>query len=295
MKRLQFALPLLALAATTSCTMVGEAPHDPNVAGGADVRASDGVPIVWETHGHGAPTLVLIHCWCGNRSFWKNQVDELARDHQVITFDLPGHGDSGHDRAHWSIDGFGADVARLLSELQLQHVILIGHSMGGPVALSAAARMKGCIEGIIAVDTLHDADQGMTREQVDALATTLEKDFDAGMEQMIPNLLPSDADPALTRWLIDQEVKTDHRAAIALMRDFPDLDLPALFRSAHVPIRGINSANSPWRTNVAGNRKYADYDAIVLKDVGHYPHLEKPAEFNAALQRTLDELERRLK
>jgi len=63
--------------------------------------------------------------------------------------------------------------------------------------------------------------------------------------------------------------------------------VPALFKNAGVPIRGINSANSPWPTNIATNRKYADYDAIVLQDVGHYPHLENPAEFNAALARTL--------
>jgi pimeloyl-ACP methyl ester carboxylesterase len=174
-------------------------------------------------------------------------------------------------------------------------MILIGHSMGGPVALSAAARMKGRVDGIVAVDTLHDADNGLTREQVDGLAKTLETNFDAGLEQMIPTMLPPDADPALKRWLIDQAGRTDPRAALALMRDFPNLDLPALFKNARVPIRAINSANSPWPTNVAGNRRYADYDAIVLKGVGHYLHLEKPAEFNAALQRTLEELEHRAK
>jgi pimeloyl-ACP methyl ester carboxylesterase len=292
MKNPRFALPLFAFAfafapaATTSCSGVGAPARH------ADVRASDGVPIAWESHGRGEPTLVLIHCWCGNRSFWKNQVDELARDHQVVTLDLPGHGESGHDRAQWSVDGLGADVARLADELHLQHMILIGHSMGGPVALSAAARMQGRVEGVIAVDTLHDADNGIKREQIDGLVKTFGKDFDAGMEQTIPSLLPPDADPTLRRWLIDQAEKTDHRAAIALMQDMPNVDLPALFRNAHVPIRGINSASSPWPTNVAANRRYAEFDAIVLNDVGHYLHLEKPAEFNAALQRTLDEIVR---
>jgi predicted metal-binding membrane protein/pimeloyl-ACP methyl ester carboxylesterase len=289
MAQAALALPLLALAAATSCTAGGESTHR------ADVLASDGVPIVWESHGHGESTLVLIHCWCGNRSFWKNQVDELARDHQVITFDLPGHGESGHDRAQWSVDGLGADVAHLADELHLQHMILLGHSMGGPVALSAAVRMRGRVDGIVAIDTLHDADNGMTREQVDGLAKTFEKSFDAGLEQVIPTMLAPDADPALKRWLIDQAGRTDQRAALALMRDFPNLDLPTMFKNARVPIRGINSANSPWPTNVAANRKYADYDAIVLKEVGHYLHLEKPAEFNAALQRTLAGLERRAK
>src|SRR5258706_10453990 len=82
-----------------------------------EIKASDGTPIVFAARGHGEPALVMIHCWCGNRSFWNNQIDELARDHQVITFDLPGHGESGHDRKHWSIDGLGADVAQLADAL----------------------------------------------------------------------------------------------------------------------------------------------------------------------------------
>ncbi len=286
MKTLLATLTFLAAALLTSCTSVGPAQR-------GVLQASDGTPIVWETHGHGSPTLVMIHCWCGNRSFWKNQVDELAREHEVITLDLPGHGESGHAREKWSVDGLGADVARLADELGLQHMILIGHSMGGPVALCAAARMKGRVVGIVAIDTLHDAEKGITREQVDGIAAKFEGDFRAGLEQVIPSMLPPNADPTLKHWLVEQAAKTDPRAASALMRDFPNLDMPALFRNAGVPIRGINSANSPWPTNISTNRKYADYDAIVLTDVGHYPHLEKPVEFNAALMRTLAGLEHR--
>ncbi len=57
-----------------------------------------------------------------------------------------------------------------------------------------------------------------------------------------------------------------------------------------VPVRCINSAGGyPFfkKTDVATNKKYADYDAVLIEAVGHYPMLEKPAEFNAKLREVL--------
>lgn len=257
------------------------------------VRASDGTEIVYDVRGKGDPTIVFVHCWCGNRGFWKNQVEEVAKDHRVVTLDLPGHGDSGRRRTRWSVVDLGADVARVVEELGLKRVILVGHSMGGPVSLAAAARLPGRVAGIVAVDTLHDADRGMTREQVEQFASLFEKDFAGGMRQAVATMLPKDADPKLVAWIADQALRTDHAAATALMRDFPSLDTPAMFRRAGAPIRAIESAGSPWPTNVAGNRKYADFDAVIMNGVGHYPHLEKPKEFNPLLRNAIAELERR--
>jgi pimeloyl-ACP methyl ester carboxylesterase len=257
------------------------------------LRASDGVEIVYDVRGEGEPAIVLVHCWCGNRTFWKNQIADLARDHRVVTLDLPGHGESGHDRKTWNVASLGADVARVVQELDLKRVILVGHSMGGPVALCAAARLPGRVAGIVAVDTLHDADHGMTREQVEQFAASFERDFAAGMKLAVASMLPKDVDPAVAQWIVSEGLRTDHAAAIALMRDFPNVDTPALFRRAGAPIRAINSAGSPWPTNVAANKKYADFDAVIMQGVGHYPHLEKPAEFNPLLRKTIAELEKR--
>jgi pimeloyl-ACP methyl ester carboxylesterase len=65
-----------------------------------------------------------------------------------------------------------------------------------------------------------------------------------------------------------------------------------LLAQAHVPIRAINAAppRSP-RTAIETNRRYADYDATVMEGVGHFMMLERPAEFNAQLRRTLSALD----
>lgn len=262
------------------------------------VRAPDGVPIVYQVSGRGEPTLFFVHCWCGNRAFWENQIAEFSRDHRVVALDLAGHGASGDGRAHWSIEGYAGDVLAVADELHLSNTILIGHSMGGPVSLATAARMKGRVIGVIAVDTLHDAEFHFDRQHMDTIAASFEKDFAGTMDGAIRSMSRTDGDPKVTTWIIEQTSKARPAVAIALFRDFSNLDFPRLMRSAGVPVRCINAAPYPpsqLETKIATNRKYCDFDADVIEGVGHFLQLEKPAEVNAKLRARFDELAARAK
>jgi pimeloyl-ACP methyl ester carboxylesterase len=80
--------------------------------------------------------------------------------------------------------------------------------------------------------------------------------------------------------------------ALALMRDLFGLDTRKLLKEAKVPVRCINSAGgykSFTHTVVATNKKYADFGAVTIDGVGHYPMLEKPDEFNRKLRDVLKE------
>ena len=116
------------------------------------------MPITYDVRGTGDTALVFVHCWSCDRTFWKYQLAAFADDYRVAAIDLPGHGESGADRDEWTIAGLGDDVARVVEQLGLRRVILVGHSMGGPVSLEAARRLPGRVLGVIAVDTLHNAE-----------------------------------------------------------------------------------------------------------------------------------------
>ncbi|HSL83506.1 MAG TPA: alpha/beta fold hydrolase, partial [Thermoanaerobaculia bacterium] len=114
----------------------------------ATVEAADGVPIVYEVSGPAeaaGPALVFVHCWACDRTYWREQVDVFAADHRVVTLDLAGHGESGAGREAWTVTGLAGDVRAVVEALareeRLERVILIGHSMGGPVSLEAARLM----------------------------------------------------------------------------------------------------------------------------------------------------------
>jgi hypothetical protein len=105
-------------------------------------------------------------------------------------------------------------------------------------------------------------------------------------------LLHDKTDADVKKWLIARAEAQDPKMAVALMRDLSNQDTKTLLKEAKVPVRCINSSGGFkffTATDVGVNKKYADYDAVFIEEVGHYPMLEKPREFNQKLRDVLKE------
>jgi pimeloyl-ACP methyl ester carboxylesterase len=170
-------------------------------------------------------------------------------------------------------------------------VVLVGHSMGAPVALDAARRMPGRVVGIVAVDSLHDVEKPVPRETAEKLAALYEEDFPGTMSSMVHRMFPASADPAVVEFVASRAAATRPAPAVALLRDYPDLDLARWMEAAKVPVRAIQSGPplSPV-TKLGTNRKHGNYDASFMDGVGHYPMLERPVEFNRRLEAAVAEV-----
>lgn len=254
------------------------------------VAASDGVPIVYDLRGAGEPALVFVHCWACDRSFWRHQLDSFAVDHRVVALDLPGHGASGRRRDAWAVRGLGADVAAVVDALALRRVVLIGHSLGGPVALAAAARLRGRVAGIVCVDALHDVELRVDDRMIGPMLARLERDWTGGVTEVVRGMFAGSPDTTTAGWVLERALAADTAAALGLMRDYPNLDFVALLADAGAPVRCINAApRGPMarETRVATNRRYGDFDAVLMDGVGHYLYLERPGEFNTRLREVL--------
>lgn len=244
---------------------------------------ADGNRIPYDVTGEGDVTVVLVHCWMCERSFWDAQVPVLAQSYRTIALDLPGHGEATSQRAEWSVAAFGDDLAGFMDALDLDNVVLVGHSMGGPVSLRAAALSGDRVRGIVAVDTLHDAEFEFSKEEMDAFMADFEADYPATCQEFVSEMFPEpDAGAAMSRVQAVSCRPERAPAGIALMRDYGNIEMASWFRDAGVPIRAINAAQ-PFPTRVDTNRKYADFDAVLMDDVGHYPHISRPAAFNPLL------------
>src|SRR5262249_23621027 len=93
------------------------------------IRAADGLNIVCEVRGKGDTALVFLHGWCGDREYWKHQVDVFAADYRIVTLDQAGHGESGKDRKAWTVSGLAGDVESVVKAPGLKRVILVGRSV----------------------------------------------------------------------------------------------------------------------------------------------------------------------
>jgi pimeloyl-ACP methyl ester carboxylesterase len=260
------------------------------------VRADDGLNLVCEVRGRGDTALLFLHGWCGDREYWKNQVGPFAADYRVVTLDQAGHGESGKDRKAWTTDSLAGDVAAVVKDLGLKRVIIVGHSMGGSIGLLAAKRLPGTVVGVIGVDTLPNAEFKLPDEVSKPLLDGFEKDFKGTIRSGFAGMLHEKTDADVKKWIMTRAEAQDPKMAVPLMRDLFGLDQKKLLREARVPVRCINSAGgyqffTPTAVDV--NKKYADYDAVTIADVGHYPMLEKPDEFNRKLRDVLKGFARR--
>ena len=254
------------------------------------VPAADGVPIHYSVQGKGDPALVFVHCWSCDRHLWDHQVTVFAKDHRVITIDLPGHGGSGKGRKDWSIGGYGEDVKRVVTKLGLKRVVVIGSSMGGPVALEAARLMPERVVAIVPVDTLHNVEERTPAEQIEGMLKQLRTDYKGEVTKFMTQYLFAPSTPAAVKdRVLSQAHSLPPEVALPILSAAMAYDpIPAL-QNIKVPIRAINA--DLFATNLEANRKHApQFDVVIIKGVGHYPMLEDPVRFNELLKGVLRDL-----
>lgn len=256
------------------------------------VNASDGVPIHYSVQGKGDPALVFIHCWACNRHFWDNQVAEFSKTYRVVTIDLPGHGESGQGRKSYSVESYGDDVKTVVTKLNLKRVVLVGSSMGGPIALEATKRMPERVVAIVPVDTLQNVEQKVPQEQLDAVFQQMQADFKGATTNLLNQFFFSPTSPAAVKErIINETIAQKPEVVLPILKAVFSYDAAPGLREVKVPIRAINADRVP--TDLTVNRKYApQFDVVIIKGTGHYPMLEDPPRFNQMLAEILRNLPR---
>jgi pimeloyl-ACP methyl ester carboxylesterase len=253
---------------------------------GLTALSPDSVSLSYTVQGAGEPAIVFVHCWCCDKSYWKEQVPYFEKKYKVVTVDLGGHGDSGLGREDWTVQSFAADVAAVVKALKLERVILVGHSMGGPVSLEAARLIPGRVIGIIGVDTFQDFGEKVPEEQQKQWLSAFEANFPAVTNQFVRSMFPAGADTALVARIAADMASAPAAVGVGAMKNMLRYDPAPAVRETGVPIRAINA--DKWPTNVEGNKKLArSYDVKFMPGRGHFVQLEDPATFNRLLDETI--------
>jgi pimeloyl-ACP methyl ester carboxylesterase len=257
------------------------------------IAAPDGVEIHYEVAGRGEPTLVFVHGWSCDRSYWRAQIEHFAKSHRVVAIDLGGHGESGLNRADWTIPSFARDVRAVVEALDIQDAVLVGHSMGGAVVAEAARRMPKRVAAVIPVDSFTAV---LPEEQREAafspLIQALRADFRMATGNMVRQfMLSPNTDPDLARWIISDMASAPPAVGVSAMKQY--FDEGDTLAEVDVSVRLINADLSP--TDLALWRRHkADVSLAVMPGVGHFLMLEDPDEFNRLLANAVKDLARKV-
>lgn len=250
----------------------------------------DGVRITYEVHGEGALALVFIHGWSCDRSYWKGQLEPFSHRYKVVAIDLAGHGASGIERKNYTIESFGADVATVVNKLNLQHVILIGHSMGGDVIAAAARQLpRDRIKGLVMVDTYKKLSAGRTPEQVEAFVAKFRTDFKDSVRSFVRSMFSSNADTALIEWVANDMASAPPAIALSALESAFSYsrEITKTLLETKLPVTAINSDYAS--TDTASMQRYG-VQVVIMHGLGHFLMMENPKQFNDVLEGVIEKM-----
>lgn len=127
----------------------------------------DGINLYYNDYGQkGQVPFIFIHGWISSSEFWRNQVKKLKDKRRIIVLDLRGHGKSDKPREEYSIKKFSEDLESFMDKLGVTKAILVGHSMGGMIALQFTLDHQEKVEKLILIDTLAKSSFSIRRKML---------------------------------------------------------------------------------------------------------------------------------
>jgi pimeloyl-ACP methyl ester carboxylesterase len=257
------------------------------------------------------PVLLLVHGIAGSCENWREVVEPLARRHTVIAPDFPGHGASEAGAGDYSIGALAAGLRDLLLTLGHERATVVGHSLGGGVAMQLAYQFPEMIERLVLVSS-----GGLGPEVSPVLRAAALPGADlfisltAGAGQKVGSALGRgltaiglrpNADVAeVARGyasLEDADRRTaflDTLRAVVSTRGQRVHAGDRLYLAEAVPVLivwGARDSIIPARHGEDAHRAIPGSRLEVFEDVGHLPQLEAPGRFIAVLERFLRETE----
>jgi pimeloyl-ACP methyl ester carboxylesterase len=250
--------------------------------------SDDGVPIHFDLYEGGSPVLVFVHGWCCDRHYWDAQIAAFAPRYRVVCLDLAGHGDSGRGRSRWSAGAFGEDVAAVVRQIGSAQVVLVGHSMGGPVIVEAARRIPDIVIGVIGAETwsLVRSDNAIMQ-----FGAPFRADFPAAMEKFVRASFPDGADPTLVERVVTGMSAASPEIAISTISEVGSNDggLRQGLREIAVPKIAINAVP---RLSAAEALEFG-IDLMPMTGGGHFLMIQDPQTFNRLLAQAVEKCAQR--
>ena len=146
-----------------------------------------GGTIVYEVSGKGN-AVVFLHGFLESRSIFNPYLQQLSASHRVISIDLPGHGESSCFGYCHSMEFMAEAVMAVLHELKVRRFHLVGHSMGGYVAMALAEEFPDNIRGICMFHSTSQGDSEAKKKERNKVIKVVGKNKELFVRQAIPNL-----------------------------------------------------------------------------------------------------------
>ena len=259
----------------------------------------------YERTGDGTPIVFVHGAWMDHR-MWAPQVERLAENYEVVTYDIRGHGQTGGSaEERYTIELFAADLMALVDELGLDRPVICGLSLGGMIAQTYAVRYPSELRALVLADTAVSSRLTLS----DTLQTIL---FPKGAMTATVRLLGPKRWVDVAFWLAkltrgeswfgrDEHVQSyvretmsaftaeEYNKIFGAIYDFRTVDLGAI-QVPTLVLNGEFESGSVFRHAATLERLVPDVETDVIPDAGHTSNMENPNRFNDAVLQFLEAL-----
>lgn len=263
----------LAIAALVGCAPLGAQ----QLGGDQSVTGPAGAIYVDDGGGKEGIPVVFLHSFGGTSGHWASPLDHVRHSRRALAMDLRGHGKSAAPQNDdYAVESFMHDLEAVVDKLAIKRFVLVGHSLGGAVAIKYAGRHPQRVAGLVLVG----APGKIPAEQSRQIMAGIEANYDTTMKGYWEKLVAGARTHVRTQ-VLGQMNSVPREDSLAIMR--------ALF--ADDPLASLDRYKGPTLVIFTdhGNTPNALHNVrpnLLRKGVegtSHWPHLDKPAEFNKVL------------
>lgn len=240
-------------------------------------------------------TVIFLHGFCETSDIWSDFQDRLSNEYHVVSIDLPGFGESTLPGFQFSLSDIAHNIKSFLDEKNLDHYVMIGHSLGGYIALAFAKQYQESIKGLGLFHSNVFIDSPEKKDSRTKLMDFIRK-HGVGLfvKTFVPSLFYEKNIPPLKQLverLRDKAAQTQASSVIEYSRAMRDRESSVeMIKNMKVPVMfiiGEEDGSVPLDKSLGQAVLPVNSHVLRLAETGHMGMFEKPEETNRFVEQFL--------
>src|ERR1700681_1538336 len=256
-------------------------------------HASDGASLAFTDRGtrEGIP-LLFVHGWLAGASVWEPLTGHLAPHQRVVTVDLRGFGESNAAPGPYTLERYSADLSDLVESLDLDPLVVVGHSMGAAIAQRFAIDRPEALEGLVLIAPVPASGVPFSPKVLDFFRSTAGNPERAA--QWFDGLTFREMSPELKKLLRDAHARLPAGVALESLAAWQGAHFADEAATIETPTLVLAPvADRPMTPEFVREKVHALIAGStfeVIEESSHYAPLERPAKLAARIQRFVEDL-----